>query len=302
MSVAELESREVMIAGAGGLWSDALRRLRRNPGAIVGAVLVAIFVLVALAAPLLAPHDPRAQDLSLIVKGCCPGPSVHHLLGVDDLGRDELSRIIYGARLSLLIGIVSVSVGLSLGILIGAVSGFFGGWIDGILMRLVDIMLAIPGFLMAIGIVALLGPGLFQVMIAIGIVNVPIFTRLLRGSVLAQRENDFVLAARAVGVRRRTILVSHVLPNAISPVIVHGTLALATAIIDAAGLSFLGLGPQDPSTPEWGNMLTDTVRYLQTAPFLAIFPGVAIVLSVLGFNLIGDGLREALDPKLRGRA
>jgi peptide/nickel transport system permease protein len=302
MSVAELESREVMIAGAGGLWSDALRRLRRNPGAIVGAVLVAIFVLVALAAPLLAPHDPRAQDLSLIVKGCCPGPSVHHLLGVDDLGRDELSRIIYGARLSLLIGIVSVSVGLSLGILIGAVSGFFGGWIDGILMRLVDIMLAIPGFLMAIGIVALLGPGLFQVMIAIGIVNVPIFTRLLRGSVLAQRENDFVLAARAVGVRRRTILVSHVLPNAISPVIVQGTLALATAIIDAAGLSFLGLGPQDPSTPEWGNMLTDTVRYLQTAPFLAIFPGVAIVLSVLGFNLIGDGLREALDPKLRGRA
>jgi len=302
VSVAELESREVMIEGAGGLWSDALRRLRRNPGAIIGAVLVAVFVVVALAAPLLAPHDPRAQDLNLIVKGCCPGPSAHHLLGVDDLGRDELSRIIYGARLSLLIGIVSVSVGLSLGILIGAISGFFGGWIDGVLMRLVDIMLAIPGFLMAIGIVALLGPGLFQVMIAIGIVNVPIFTRLLRGSVLAQRENDFVLAARAVGVRRRTILVSHVLPNAISPVIVQGTLALATAIIDAAGLGFLGLGPQDPSTPEWGNMLTDTVRYLQTAPFLAIFPGVAIVLSVLGFNLIGDGLREALDPKLRGRA
>jgi peptide/nickel transport system permease protein len=303
VSVAELESREVMIeAAGGGLWSDALRRLRRNPGAIVGAVLVAIFVLVALAAPLLAPHDPRAQDLNLIIKGCCPGPSSHHLLGVDDLGRDELSRIIYGARLSLLIGIVSVSVGLSLGIVTGAISGFFGGWIDGLLMRLVDIMLAIPGFLMAIGIVALLGPGLFQVMIAIGIVNVPIFTRLLRGSVRAQRENDFVLAARAVGVRRRTILISHVLPNAISPVIVQGTLALATAIIDAAGLGFLGLGPQDPSTPEWGNMLTDTVRYLQTAPFLAIFPGVAIVLSVLGFNLIGDGLREALDPKLRGRA
>jgi peptide/nickel transport system permease protein len=302
VSIAELESREVMIEAAGGLWSDALRRLRRNPGAIVGAALVAIFVLVALAAPLLAPHDPRAQDLNLIVKGCCPGPSAHHLLGVDDLGRDELSRIVYGARLSLLIGIVSVSVGLSFGIVIGAISGFFGGWIDGVLMRLVDIMLAIPGFLMAIGIVALLGPGLFQVMIAIGIVNVPIFTRLLRGSVLAQRENDFVLAARAVGVRGRKTPTSHVLPNAISPVIVQGTLALATAIIDAAGLGFLGLGPQDPSTPEWGNMLTDTVRYLQTAPFLAIFPGVAIVLSVLGFNLIGDGLREALDPKLRGRA
>ena len=285
-----------------GCWSDAFRRLRRNPSAIIGFTLVALFVFVAIFAPFLAPDNPRAQDLSLITNGCCPGPSAHHLLGVDDLGRDELSRILYGARLSLLIGIVSVSVGLSVGITLGAISGFFGGWIDGTIMRLVDIMLAIPGFLMAIGIVALLGPGLLQVMIAIGIVNIPIFTRLLRGSVLAQRENDFVLAARAVGVRRRKILLSHVLPNSISVVIVAGTLALATAIIDAAGLSFLGLGPQDPATPEWGNMLTDTVRYLQTAPFLAIFPGVAIVISVLGFNLIGDGLREALDPKLRGRA
>jgi peptide/nickel transport system permease protein len=303
MSVAELESRETSFQGGqSGLWSDALRRLRRNPGAIVGFVLVSLFVFVALFAPWLAPDNPRAQNLALIAKGCCPGSSAHHLLGVDDLGRDELSRLLYGARLSLLIGIVSVSVGLSLGTIIGAVSGFFAGWVDTVLMRFVDILLAIPGFLMAIGIVALLGPGLFQVMIAIGVVNVPIFARLLRGSVLAQRENDFVLAARAVGVRRRTILISHVLPNAISPVIVQGTLALATAIIDAAGLSFLGLGPQDPATPEWGNMLTDTVRYLQTDPMLAIYPGIAIVISVLGFNLIGDGLREALDPKLRGRA
>ena len=216
MSVASsLESRQVATGGQGGLWSDALRRLRRNPGAIVGFVLVALFVFVALFAPFLAPDNPRVQDLSLIDKGCCPGPSMHHLLGVDDLGRDELSRILYGARLSLLIGIVSVSVGLSLGTIIGAVAGFFAGWVDGVLMRLVDIMLAIPGFLMAIGIVALLGPGLLQVMIAIGVVNVPIFARLLRGSVLAQRENDFVLAARAVGVRRK-ILISHVLPNAIS--------------------------------------------------------------------------------------
>jgi peptide/nickel transport system permease protein len=304
MSIIELESAEITLEGEGqgGLWSDAFRRLRRNPSAIVGFVLVSLFVFVAIFAPFLAPDNPRAQDLSLISNGCCPGPSAHHLLGVDDLGRDELSRILYGARLSLLIGIVSVTVGLSVGITLGAISGFVGGWVDGTLMRLVDIMLAIPGFLMAIGIVALLGPGLLQVMIAIGIVNIPIFTRLLRGSVLAQRDNDFVLAARAVGVRRRKILISHVLPNSISVVIVAGTLALATAIIDAAGLSFLGLGPQDPATPEWGNMLTDTVRYLQTAPFLAIFPGVAIVISVLGFNLIGDGMREALDPKLRGRA
>ncbi len=304
MSIIELESAEISLEGEGqgGLWSDAFRRLRRNPSAIVGFVLVSLFVFVAIFAPFLAPDNPRAQNLSLISNGCCPGPSAHHLLGVDDLGRDELSRILYGARLSLLIGIVSVTVGLSVGITLGAISGFVGGWVDGTLMRLVDIMLAIPGFLMAIGIVALLGPGLLQVMIAIGIVNIPIFTRLLRGSVLAQRDNDFVLAARAVGVRRRKILLSHVLPNSISVVIVAGTLALATAIIDAAGLSFLGLGPQDPATPEWGNMLTDTVRYLQTAPFLAIFPGVAIVISVLGFNLIGDGMREALDPKLRGRA
>ena len=304
MSIIELESAEISLEGEGqgGLWSDAFRRLRRNPSAIIGFVLVSLFVFVAIFAPFLAPDNPRAQNLSLISNGCCPGPSAHHLLGVDDLGRDELSRILYGARLSLLIGIVSVTVGLSVGITLGAISGFIGGWVDGTLMRFVDIMLAIPGFLMAIGIVALLGPGLLQVMIAIGIVNIPIFTRLLRGSVLAQRDNDFVLAARAVGVRRRKILLSHVLPNSISVVIVAGTLALATAIIDAAGLSFLGLGPQDPATPEWGNMLTDTVRYLQTAPFLAIFPGVAIVISVLGFNLIGDGMREALDPKLRGRA
>jgi peptide/nickel transport system permease protein len=303
MSVAELESVELHLEySEGGLWSEAFRRLRRNPSAIIGAVLVSLFILVAIFAPWLAPDDPRAQDLPTIFNGCCPGPSSHHLLGVDDLGRDELSRILYGARLSLLIGIVAVSVGLSIGIVLGSIAGFFGGWVDTILMRFVDIMLAIPGFLMAIGIVALLGPGLFQVMIAIGVVNIPIFTRLLRGSVLAQRENDFVLAARAVGVKRRRILISHVLPNSISVVIVAGTLALATAIIDAAGLGFLGLGPQDPATPEWGNMLTSTVRYLQTAPFLAIFPGVAIVISVLGFNLIGDGLREALDPKLRGRA
>ena len=209
---------------------------------------------------------------------------------------------LYGARYSLLIGVVSVAVGLSIGLVLGAVAGYFGGIVDSIIMRLMDIMLAIPGLLLAIGIVAMLGPGIFQIMIAVGVVNIPVFARLLRGAVLAQRENDFVLAARAVGVPKRTILASHILPNAISPVIVQATLALATAIIDVAALGFLGLGPQDPATPEWGTMLTGTIRYLQTAPHLAIIPGIAIVISVLGFNLIGDGLREALDPKLRGRA
>jgi peptide/nickel transport system permease protein len=167
-------------------------------------------------------------------------------------------------------------------------------------MRAMDIMLAIPGLLLAIGLVALLGPGLWQIMIAVGVVNIPIFTRLMRGAVLGQSGNDYVLAARTVGVPRFQILTAHVLPNSISPVIVQATLALATAIIDVAGLGFLGLGPQDPSTPELGTMLTDTVRYLQTAPHLALFPGTAIVITVLGFNLVGDGLREALDPKLEG--
>jgi peptide/nickel transport system permease protein len=301
VSVAQLESAEIQLEAPSGLWSEAWRRLVRNPGALVGFGLVALFVLTAIFAPLIAPYDPREQDLSLLADGCCPGPSADHWFGVDQLGRDEFSRVVYGARFSLLIGIIAVSVGVSIGLVLGSFAGFFGGKTDTVIMRLMDIMLSIPGLLMAIGIAAMLGPGLFSIMIAIGVVNVPIFARLLRGSVLGQKGNDFVLAARAIGVPRRTILVSHILPNAISPIIVAGTLALATAIIDAAGLGFLGLGPQDPSTPEWGTMLTDTVRYLQTAPHLALIPGLAIVISVLGFNLIGDGLREALDPKLRGR-
>src|SRR5262249_12578799 len=193
------------------------------------------------------------------------------------------------------------AVSRSSGPWLGGVAGYVGGSVDSILMRCMDIMLAIPGLLMAIGIVAVLGPGLWQIMIAVGVVNVPIFARLLRGSVLAQKENDFVLAARAIGVPRRKILVSHIIPNALAPVLVQGTLAMATAIIDVAGLAFLGLGASDPSTPEWGTMLTDVERYFQSAIQLAIFPGMAIVITVMGFNLIGDGLREALDPKLRGR-
>jgi peptide/nickel transport system permease protein len=301
MSVAQLESAEIQLDAPSGLWSEAWRRLIRNPAAIIGFVLVALFVLTAIFAPLIAPYDPRDGDPDRLEGSCCPGPSADHWFGLDQQGRDEFSRVVYGARYSLIIGVVAVTVGVTFGIILGAVSGYAGGKTDSLIMRLMDIMLSIPGLLLAIGIAALLGPGLLSIMIAIGVVNVPIFARLLRGSVLGQKHNDFVLAARAVGVPRRTILVSHILPNAISPVIVAATLALATAIIDAAGLGFLGLGPQDPSTPEWGTMLTDTVRYLQTAPHLAIIPGIAIVVSVLGFNLIGDGLREALDPKLRGR-
>ena len=301
MSVVELESREFALEAPTGLWRDAWRRLIRNPGAIVGGVFVATFVVAAAFAPVIGRQDPLEQDLFLIAQGCCPGPSSEHWFGVDLLGRDVFSRIVHGARFSLLIGLVSVGIGLSIGLVLGSVAGYFGGLLDSLIMRVMDIMLAIPGLLFAIALVAMLGQGLWQLMVAVGVPNIPVFARLLRGSVLAQRENDFVLAARSVGVKRRSILASHILPNAISPVIVQGTLAMATAIIDVAGLSFLGLGPGDPSLPEWGLMLTDANEYLQNAPFLAIVPGLAIVFSVLGFNLIGDGLREALDPKLRGR-
>ena len=302
MSIIELESREVQLdaPAGGGLWSDAFRRVRRNPGAIVGFGLVLMFVVIAVFAPLIAPYGPR--EVAGPLSESFDGLSADHLLGQDQQARDEFSRIVYGARYSLLIGVVSVAVGLSIGLVLGSTAGYLGGIVDSVIMRLMDIMLSVPGLLMAIGIVAVLGPGLFQLMIAVGVVQIPVFARLLRGSVLAQKENDFVLAARAIGVPRRQILASHILPNAISPVIVQGTLAMATAIIDVAGLGFLGLGPPDPGTPEWGTMLSDVNRYFQSGPHLAIAPGVAIVLSVLGFNLIGDGLREALDPKMRGRA
>jgi peptide/nickel transport system permease protein len=301
MSIVELEAREIQLEAPSGLWSEAWYRLRRNPGAIIGSVFVLTFIVCAVFAPVIAPYDPSKQDLFLMVNGCCPGPSSQHLFGVDQLGRDVFSRILYGARYSLVIGVVAVTIGLSIGIVLGALAGYLGGKVDTVIMRGMDVMLAIPGLLFAIGIVAALGPSLLHIMIAIGVTSIPVFARLLRGSILAQRESDFVLAARSVGVRRPTILVSHILPNAMSPVIVQGTLAMATAIIDVAALSFLGLGPQDPSLPEWGLMLTDANQYLESAPFLAIIPGLAIVFSVLGFNLIGDGLREALDPKLRGR-
>jgi peptide/nickel transport system permease protein len=301
MSLAEIEAREIGLQAPSGLWHEAWYRLIRNPAAVLGGVFVTVFVTLAVFAPLIAPYGPKDQNLDLLDNGKPVGPSAEHWFGIDLLGRDEFSRIVYGARYSLLIGIVSVAIGLSVGLLLGATAGYLGGSVDTVIMRCMDVMLAIPGLLFAIGIVAALQPGLWQVMLAVGVVNIPIFARLLRGSVLAQKENDFVMAARSVGVRRRGILFSHILPNSISPLIVQGTLAMATAIIDVAALGFLGLGPQDPATPEWGTMLANVNDYLAVGPFLAIIPGIAIIISVLGFNLIGDGLREALDPKLRTR-
>ncbi|MFN2587398.1 MAG: ABC transporter permease [Actinomycetota bacterium] len=297
MSIAEAEAKELSLESQASLWSDAFDRVRRNPGAIVGAVVVALFVVLAVAAPAIAPYDPSEQVGALASNP--EGPSGEHWMGLDEQGRDFFSRVVYGSRLSLLSGVVSVAIGLLFGVVLGAIAGYLGGWVDTLIMRLMDIMLSIPGLLLAIAIVTALGRGLLPIMFAIGIINVPVFARLLRGSILAQRESDFVLAARSLGASGPRLLGVHILPNSIAPVIVQATLAMATAIIEVAALSFLGLGPADPSFPEWGKMVADNSNRLTQSTHLIFFPGFAIVLSVLGINLIGDGLREAIDPKLR---
>ncbi len=288
-------SRPVRERASRGLWRDAGYRLLRNGPAIVGLVCIAIFVVGALLAPVLSSYDPSVGKL--VDRMQTPSPA--HLMGTDLLGRDEFARVLYGARLSLQLGTISVVFGLFFGIVIGAAAGGLGGKVDALLMRIVDVLLAIPGILLAIGIVAWLGRGQIQIMLAVGVSYTPIFARLLRGSLLALREADFVLAARSIGASRLRLLVRHMLPNALTPLIVQATLALATAIIDVAGLGFLGLGPGDPRVAEWGEMLTDSARFLQSAPYLIFFPAAAIVISAIGFNLVGDGLREALDPRLR---
>ena len=278
-----------------GLWGDAFQRLLRNRPAIVGAVCIAIFVVFAVLAPVIAPYDPT---IGVLADGK-HGPSLAHIMGTDLLGRDEFSRVLFGARISLTVGVVAVFFGLAFGSVIGAIAGGAGGKLDAVLMRVTDVLLAVPGILLAIGIVAWLGHGQLQIMLAVGVSYAPIFARLLRGSLLALREADFVTAARSEGATPARILLRHMMPNALTPLIVQATLALATAIIDVAGLGFLGLGPGDPRVAEWGEMLTDSARFLQSAPYLIFFPGAAIVISAIGFNLLGDGLREAIDPRLK---
>lgn len=287
--------RPVEARASRGLWSDAFRRLLRNRPALVGVLFIALFVVTALIAPLIAPYAPLAGTLADRLQP----PNMAHLMGTDLQGRDELSRVMYGARVSLVAGVASVVMGVFIGGLIGALAGGLGGKVDSVLMRVVDVMLAIPGILLAIGIVAWLDRGLPQIMFAVAMVNVPIFARILRGSLLSLRESDYVIASRSLGASGFRVLVRHMLPNSLTPLIVAATLALATAIIDVAGLGFLGLGPPDPRTPEWGTMLTDSTKFLRQAPWLIIFPGLAIVVSAVGFNLLGDGLRESLDPRLK---
>jgi peptide/nickel transport system permease protein len=288
--------------GEGGvsLTKSAFRRLRRNPVAITGAVIVVVFLLVAAFAPLLAPRDPLAQYLlGEIRPGFIPGSREGFPLGSDELGRDLLSRLIVGSRQSLLIGVVSTLLGVVVGMALGVLAGAFGGWIDTVVMRFIDILLSIPGLLMAISISVLLGQNQYSLMIAIAVTQVPIFARLLRGSMLAQRDSDYALAARALGIRRSRIVFGHVLPNSLSPVIVQATLSLATAIIEAAALSFLGLGDPDLARPEWGAMLSNAQDFLSVRPELAVYPALCIIVVALGFTLLGESLREALDPKFR---
>jgi peptide/nickel transport system permease protein len=278
-----------------GLWRDALRRLLRNRSGLLGLAAIGVLLLAAITAPIIAPYRPDVGQLrdSLLT----PGPG--HLMGTDIQGRDVFSRVVFGARLSLQVGVISVAIGLLLGGIIGGLAGAIGGFVDSALMRVVDVLLAFPAILLAIGIVSWLGRGLPQIMVAIAVVNVPYFARLLRASLLALRESDFVIAARSLGADGPRLLLHHMLPNALTPLIVQATLALATAIVDVAGLGFLGLGPPDPRTPEWGSMLTDSTLYLRTAPYLIFFPGAAIAISAIGFNLLGDALRESIDPRLK---
>jgi peptide/nickel transport system permease protein len=278
-----------------GIWRDALSRLLRNRLALLGLFIIAAFIVVAILAPILAPYDPLAANLANRFKP----PSSAHLLGTDGQGRDVLSRVIYGARISLLVGVVSVIMALAMGGTIGALAGAFGGRVDTVLMRIVDVLLAIPGILLAIGVVVWLDRGLLQIMFAVALTNLPVFARILRGSLLQLQNADYVIASRSVGASTPRILFRHMLPNAVTPLIVAATLALATAIIDVAGLGFLGLGPADPRIAEWGTMLTGATSFYRQAPWIIFYTGLAISITAIGFNLLGDGLRESLDPRLK---
>ena len=272
----------------------ALRRLKRRKGALFGLAVIAVFVLLAIFASLVAPYDPAAQSWTVVRKA----PSWAHWFGTDDVGRDVLARVIFGARASLLAGVISVSIALAVGVPLGLISGYLGGWIDALLSRITDAMLAIPFLILAIALAAFLGPSLGNAMIAIGVTTTPIFVRLTRGQVMAVKVEDYVEAARAIGNPRWRIALFHILPNILPALLVQATLSIAAAIIAEAALSFLGLGQQPPA-PSWGSMLNSAQRFLTTASWMAVWPGVAIFATVLSFNLVGDGLRDALDPKER---
>lgn len=292
-----------------GLWLLAIRRLFRQRSGIAGMIILGFLVLVAIFAPLIAPFDPnqvligQEEGVKKRAKPCihllgCSSDLPQHIMGVDGNVRDEFSRIVFGTRISLFIGFFTIGLAIIVGTLLGSVAGYAGGWVSDVIMRILDVVLAFPFLLLAIAIVAVLGPGLINAMLAIAIINIPAFARVIRASVLSVKEEEYITAARSIGVKPTRILSLHILPNAIAPLIVQGTLGIGTAILETAALSFLGLGAQPPD-PEWGSMLASERNQVFSSPHLVFLPGFAIMLTVLGFNLLGDGLRDALDPRLR---
>jgi ABC-type dipeptide/oligopeptide/nickel transport system permease subunit len=284
---------------------EALNRLVHHRSAQAGMVMLGLLILIAIFASEIAPYDPivpiktaKRRDVPCVHLLGCPADKPEHFFGIDGNSRDLFSRVIFGSRFSLIIGVVTISFAIVTGGLIGALAGYFGGWLDNLLMRCMDVLMAFPSLLLAIAIVTVLGPGLINALLAIGVVSIPRFARLIRSTVLSVKELDYVTASRAMGVPSMRMLFVHILPNAITPLVVQGTLGIATAILDAAALSFLGLGAEKP-TPEWGLMMGEERNSVFSAPHLLIFPGLAIMMTVLSFNLLGDGLRDVLDPRLR---
>lgn len=273
---------------------DFFSILLMNKAAMVGAIIVAFYIFIALFAPILAPYDPYEIQL----ENKLMPPSFDHWMGTDDKGRDILSRILYGSRLSMGVGFAAVLFGAFFGIILGLIAGYYGKWVDTIIMRMMDVMLAFPGILLALAIISALGPSLINVTVAVGAFSIPLFARIVRGSTLEVKRLEYIDAIRSLGANDLTIIFKHIFPNILSPIIVQATLRLATAILSAAGLSFLGLGAQPPS-PEWGTMLSNGRDFLFSAPYIALFPGLAISILVLGFNIFGDGLRDAFDPRMK---
>ncbi|MHB8928096.1 MAG: ABC transporter permease [Bacillota bacterium] len=283
-----------LYAKAVELWRPTWRRLKKHKLAVAGMAFFLFLIFLAVFASVVAPYSPYSADFEHAYEG----PSLSHPLGTDEIGRDLLSRIIYGTRLSLAVGVISVALALVIGVFLGAVAGYFGGQVDNLIMRAMDILLAFPAILLAIAIMVILGPGLEKAMVAIGIVTIPGYARIVRGSVLSVKENEYIEAARAIGLPSWGIIWRHVLPNIMAPIIVRSTLGVSEAILDAAALGFLGLGAQAPKA-EWGLMLSRGKAYLYSSPHLVYFPGIMITLTVLSLNLFGDGLRDALDPRLK---
>lgn len=299
---------DTSLRASSNLWIEAIRNISRNPSAVIGLVIIGALIIIALGAPIFATHDPIQSMIGVDGETgrlpskapCIPAfgcEDALHIMGLDLNARDLYSRVIYGARTSLFVGIVTVSLSIFAGTMLGIISGYAGGIVDNVIMRLMDVVLAFPALLLAISIVTILGPGLMNALFGITITFIPQYARISRASVLSIKEQDFIVAERALGANPIRIIFYHILPNAITPIIVQGTLGVGTAVLDAAALSFLGLGAQPP-TPEWGQILSESRNYLFTSPHLVFFPGIAIMITVLGFNLLGDGMRDALDPRL----